>query len=127
MRININKKYIAIAIILIVLSISVGTALLDKNTQNVKEDIVTDETVTVDIVLQTGYIVTGIITTSDGTPLANAYVSVSGTGYGSATTDFNGKYIISGLPAGNYFISVSPPYGSNLIMSNQSIILPSTN
>jgi S-layer protein (TIGR01567 family) len=81
----------------------------------------TDETVTVDIILQTGGIITGIITTSNGTPLANAYVSVSGPGYGSASTDINGNYTMSGLPAGNYFVSVSPPYGSNLI-SNSTIV-----
>jgi|GEM_PF-1274577 len=85
-----------------------------------------DENVTANIVLQTGGIITGIVTTSNGTPIADAYVYAQGSGYGSVMTNINGKYMMSGLTEGNYIISVSPPYGSNFI-SNSTMIYVSQN
>ncbi|MCZ7401690.1 MAG: S-layer protein domain-containing protein [Candidatus Methanoperedens sp.] len=80
-----------------------------------------DKTVNTNIILQTGGIITGIITTSKGIPVADAYVYTSGPGYGSAVTDINGNYMLGGLTGGNYIISVSPPYGSNFI-SNSTMV-----
>ncbi|HWH23941.1 MAG TPA: carboxypeptidase regulatory-like domain-containing protein, partial [Candidatus Limnocylindria bacterium] len=51
---------------------------------------------------------------SDGTPVANASVSVSGPVGGSATTNSQGVYKISGLLAGDYTLGVSPASGANL-------------
>src|SRR5665811_2010199 len=85
-----------------------------------------NETVTANIVLQTGGIITGIVTSSNGIPVANANVYTSGSGYGSAMTDINGIYMLGGLTDGNYIITVSPPYGSNFI-SNSTIVHVSQN
>ncbi|HWQ96078.1 MAG TPA: S-layer protein domain-containing protein [Candidatus Methylomirabilis sp.] len=83
-----------------------------------------DETVTANIVLQTGSIITGSVTSYNGTPVANAYVYASGPGYGSASTDINGNYVIAGLPAGNYLVGVSPLYGSNLVSNSTAVHVP---
>ncbi|HWQ95928.1 MAG TPA: carboxypeptidase regulatory-like domain-containing protein [Candidatus Methylomirabilis sp.] len=77
-----------------------------------------DETVTADIILKTGGIVTGRVTAANGTPVANAYVSASGPTYTSANTDSNGDYRLRGLSAGDYIISISPPYGSDLMINS---------
>jgi len=80
-----------------------------------------NETVIANIILQDGGIITGIVTSSNGTPVADAYVFAEGSGYGSASTDINGHYILGGLQAGNYIISVSLPYESNFF-SNPAIV-----
>jgi hypothetical protein len=51
---------------------------------------------------------------SDGTPVANASVSVSDPVFDGATTNSQGVYKISGLLAGEYVLDVSPPDGANL-------------
>jgi 5-hydroxyisourate hydrolase-like protein (transthyretin family) len=57
--------------------------------------------------------ITGHLTTSAGTPAANAYVAVSvdqtWESAGSATTDSNGNYTVTDLPAGSYVVSFYAP------------------
>jgi hypothetical protein len=74
-----------------------------------------EETVTTDIILQKGGIVTGMVTTSNGTTVVNAEIYVSGPNYRSTYTDENGNYRLEGLLAGSYILNVNPPYNSDLI------------
>jgi len=51
--------------------------------------------------------ISGTVISSTGQALAGIYVSVSGSdGYGSATTDAQGKYLINGLSRGTYSVRV---------------------
>ena len=69
--------------------------------------------------LQAAAVVRGRVTDEDGDPLANAQVAVlrqtfvSGRSRweqaGAERTNDLGEYRIAGLPAGNYYVSVSPP------------------
>ena len=69
--------------------------------------------------LQAAAVVQGRVTDEDGDPLPNAQVAVLRQTYvsghsrweqaGSERTNDLGEYRISGLPAGSYFLSVSPP------------------
>jgi len=69
----------------------------------------------VNIKIATGHTISGTITNTAGTPLADAYVSAfSGNNYRDASTDAAGKYIIRGLATGNWTLNVSPPYGENI-------------
>jgi hypothetical protein len=63
-----------------------------------------DETVTTDIILQVGGVITGNVTTLDGTSMYYTSISAFGPTRGEAYTDANGKYRLGGLPAGNYTV-----------------------
>ena len=54
---------------------------------------------------QTGRI-TGTVTGQDGQPINGAYVSVVGTRYGAVSGN-DGRFVISGVPAGNYSVRVT--------------------
>ena len=69
--------------------------------------------------LEQGGSISGHVTDSSGAGLANVSVSAQtatccGTG-GFASTDANGNYTISGLPAGNYQVQFTAPSGSGLV------------
>ncbi|MBV1853361.1 carboxypeptidase regulatory-like domain-containing protein [Catellatospora tritici] len=50
--------------------------------------------------------------TDDGQPVVNAEVQVVGPGFGSALTGSDGRYEITGLPAGDYYtVFLTPPGG----------------
>jgi hypothetical protein len=62
--------------------------------------------------LEQAAVIFGNITTKDGTPIHNAYVTVSAkaasdVGYGGSYTDMNGNYRINNLKAGKYTVKVS--------------------
>ena len=73
----------------------------------------------VQIRLQAAAVVRGRVTDEDGEPLPNAQVAVlrqtfvSGRNHleqaGAERTNDLGEYRVAGLPAGNYYVSVSPP------------------
>jgi hypothetical protein len=68
------------------------------------------------IKLPAGYKITGKLTTSGGTPLADASAYASGTnGSGYAYTAADGTFTIIGLANGSYYVSVDPPYDMNLL------------
>ena len=66
-----------------------------------------DETTGIDFQLAAGGIVAGSITSTDGMPIASAYVHVidaSGRSVASGGTDASGRYqTVTGIPAGTYF------------------------
>ena len=96
---------------------------LIRNSMAVSVDL--EETVTIDIILQKGGVVTGEVTTSNGTPVANAEIYVSGPSHGNTYTDENGNYRLKGLSAGNYTIYAYPPYGSDLAWNYTNVIVRS--
>jgi PKD repeat protein len=65
--------------------------------------------------------ISGIITDSDGTPVAGAQVSVEGTSF-STTTDGTGSYLIEDVPAGNYNILVSREKYKDRMIDNVLVI-----
>jgi len=67
--------------------------------------------------------VTGTVILSDKTPLKGALVELSAVGYAD-TTDVNGKFTFTSIPAGKYVLSVSRPFmGLKDIRSSISIPL----
>ncbi|MBC7590211.1 MAG: carboxypeptidase regulatory-like domain-containing protein, partial [Salinibacterium sp.] len=86
-----------------------------------------------DVTLEPGATVAGRVSSaaSPSTSLAGVYVSAYATttdtegvrGYGSATTDSNGDYTITGLPAGTYTIDFYPGAGG-LNYARQSTTIP---
>ena len=74
----------------------------------------------IDASLAAGASITGHVTDDQGHPVAGVYVSASSAlmivgGNGSAITDANGDYSITGLAAGDYRVQFSAPFGSNLV------------
>ncbi len=74
----------------------------------------------IDAQLATGGKITGRVTNSNGTPIANMSVSANPAGggfggYGSAITNADGVYTISGLATGTYQVQFSAPMGSDLV------------
>ena len=75
----------------------------------------------IDASLAAGASITGHVTDSQGHPVAgrqrvgNSSTGMTGGGYGSATTNANGVYVITGLAAGDYRVQFSAPLGSNLV------------
>ncbi len=66
--------------------------------------------------IPTGWSIAGRITRSAGVGVAGAFVRVSSTnGSGSAYTNADGTYEITGLPSGTYKIQTGSPYGQNLV------------
>jgi protocatechuate 3,4-dioxygenase beta subunit len=63
--------------------------------------------------LPTGFTIAGKITNSAGTPIAGVTVSASGPSFRGATTNASGDYVIRGLAAGGYKLSLTPPTSSN--------------
>ncbi|MFL5756129.1 MAG: carboxypeptidase-like regulatory domain-containing protein, partial [Chloroflexota bacterium] len=61
----------------------------------------------IDVKLPTGFTLSGTITTTGGTPLANAFVIASGPSSDSISTDATGKYTLRGLAAGSYKLIVN--------------------
>ncbi len=89
-----------------------------------KEDIyvVSGATTTVNFSLPLGGIISGVVTDSQGNPVANAQVSVSGPSGGSTLTTSTGAYTISSLAEGTYSVTCRPPAGLNLAQQTQSNI-----
>jgi hypothetical protein len=56
----------------------------------------------------------GRVTDTNGLGISDAFVYASGPGSGYAYTDTSGYYSIIGLAAGEYIVTVYPPYGTNL-------------
>lgn len=64
--------------------------------------------------LELGGTISGVVTGSDGAPLAGVSVSAGGAGgSGWATTLLDGSYEITGLRAGSYQVQFIPPFGSS--------------
>ena len=80
-------------------------------TQSVGVTILSNETTTTDISLVPNPAsVSGTVTDTAGTPIANATVQImdqSGAIFGSGVTDDNGNYAIGNLPAGTFVVKVS--------------------
>ena len=81
--------------------------------------------------LQAAAVVRGRVTDEDGDPLPNAQVAVlrqtfvSGRGRweqaGAERTNDLGEYRVAGLPAGNYYVSVSPPPDFKSLIENAGL------
>jgi protocatechuate 3,4-dioxygenase beta subunit len=68
----------------------------------------------VNVKVANGWSISGMVTTTTGTPLQDAYVSAnSGGHYRTAYTDAAGKYTLKGLNSGAQTLSVEPPYNMN--------------
>jgi len=82
--------------------------------------VVLGQTTTLDFTLPVfaGGQIAGRVTDENGNGVFNAYVSVSGPSWSSDYTDAAGYYFIPRLPAGHYTVTVSPPYGANLVPSS---------
>ena len=73
----------------------------------------------IDASLAAGASITGHVTDSNINPVQGVSVSANSTamlggGYGSATTNANGDYVITGLVAGDYRVQFTPPFDSTL-------------
>ncbi len=74
----------------------------------------------IDASLASGASITGHVTDSNNRPVQGVSVwanstAMPGGGSGSAMTDANGMYVITGLAAGNYRVQFSGMMGSNLV------------
>ena len=84
-------------------------------------DVAPGRPATVNVTMKHGVAIQGTVTGPDGKPLAGCQVSGSERrrsslrGYGGATTDADGRYLLAHLPAGNLFVSVAPPGGTKLL------------
>ena len=89
----------------------------------------------IDASLAAGASITGHVSDDQGHPVQGVNVSASSTampggGFGSATTDADGAYVVSGLAAGDYRVQFSPPFGSSLVgeyhpdTTNYSLAVP---
>jgi hypothetical protein len=68
----------------------------------------------VNVKVANGWSISGMVTTTTGTPLEDAYVSVDNLGnYRTAYTDAAGKYTLKGLSSGAQTLAVEPPYNAN--------------
>jgi uncharacterized surface anchored protein len=67
----------------------------------------------VDVRVPVGFSISGKITNTANVPLAGVFVSASGNGYASTTTNANGNYTVRGLEPGAYSILVSPTVDQN--------------
>jgi uncharacterized protein YjdB/protocatechuate 3,4-dioxygenase beta subunit len=78
-----------------------------------------DITTTRNVTLQHGGTITGQVTDTDGNPVEGASINVwdseTWDHHGSATTDEDGNYTITGLPAGTYDLRATPPTGTYLV------------
>jgi hypothetical protein len=84
--------------------------------------------------LQAAALVRGRVTDEDGDPLLNAQVSVMRQTFaaghnrfeqvGSERTNDLGEYRIASLPAGNYFVSVTPPPDFKNLIENSGTAVP---
>ena len=70
---------------------------------------------------QRGGQIRGFVTDTNGTPVYNAYVSACGPSFGSAATDINGSYMISGLLSGSYNVTVSTPPEYNMLDASATV------
>ncbi len=70
---------------------------------------------TLNITLQCGGILTGKVMDTNGTPVYNARVSVSGPTNDYGYTNINGTYSIIRLKNGTYSVTITPPSGANLL------------
>lgn len=66
----------------------------------------------VDAFLPAGAIIKGTVTNTKGTPVRGICVEASGRGFGSATTNAEGKYSIIALPTGRYTVNYSGGCGN---------------
>jgi hypothetical protein len=62
-----------------------------------------------------GYTISGTVANSGGTALAGASVSAFGPGFAFASTSATGAFVLRGLPAGSYDVSVGAPSGTNYL------------
>jgi protocatechuate 3,4-dioxygenase beta subunit len=71
----------------------------------------------VNVKIPTGYTISGKVTATNGTPLANVGVSAASTTYAGpgATTDGSGNFTLKGLAAGTYKLALSPSDTSGLL------------
>ncbi len=67
----------------------------------------------IDVKLPVGLTISGMVTTTTGTPLQGAIVGGSGPSFDSMVTGADGKYQLKGFAAGSYRLSVSAPSNSN--------------
>jgi hypothetical protein len=87
-----------------------GVNLVDKVlTANITQN------ATLNITLQCGGILTGKVMDTNGSPVYNAQVSVSGPTSNHGYTDINGTYSIIRLKNGTYSVRIAPPSGANLL------------
>jgi len=83
--------------------------------------VVLGQTTIVNFTLRESGAISGIVADINGTPVYNAYVSVSGPSYGRDYTDVNGYYEIIGLATGNYTLTVDPPWGANFLSNSTTL------
>jgi hypothetical protein len=84
-------------------------------------DVTQGSTTTRDFVLPWGGIVAGHVTDADGAGVYSAYISAYGAyGGGSATTDSDGYYFISGLQSDNYSVWADPTDYVGLVSSSDT-------
>jgi len=88
-----------------------GRTWLDANTVTVRS-----QNVTVDVKLQRGFVVSGVLRSQTGIPLEGASVNVSdGQGFLTGTyTDSTGTYSVA-LPRGSYIFDFFAPFPSELV------------
>jgi hypothetical protein len=69
--------------------------------------------------------VIGHVQEPDGTPVANAQVTLwsSGTGNAVVDTDSSGIYLFTGMPNGTYTLNIYAPPGSNLTNKQENVIV----
>lgn len=95
-----------------------GSGLLNaKKTVNVT----LGKTTPANLTLIRGSNITGIVMDVNGIPIANAYVTASGTYYNSVYTNSTGAYIITMLGLGNYTIKATPPSDLNLLENSTTV------
>ena len=92
-----------------------GTNLVSNTTT---ASVALSETTIVDIILPEAGIIAGRVTYENGTGIYNSYVYATGPSYGYDYTNITGYYSIIGLLAGNYTVTASPPYGTDVLSNS---------